>query len=118
MAKKLGRVIVKVDGKALESKKGASLDIGGITRTPLDEFPGDFSEEPRGATVECTLGYGRDTSLTEIAAIENATLVFQCDTGQSYVIGEAYNDGNPQLTSGDGGDVKCVFHGKPAEEMK
>lgn len=120
MAKKLGKVTIKANGRMFESKKGATLDIGGVTRSPVehDQGTGDFSEEPRGSQVECTTPFGRDTSLTEIAAMDNVTLTFECDTGQTYVIAGAYNDGNPALTGGDGGEVKCVFYGPAAEEMK
>ena len=119
MAKKLGKVTIKANGQVFESKKGASLDPGGVTRSAVkhDQGAGDFSEEPRESTVECTTPFGRDTSLAAINAMDNVTLTFECDTGQTYVVAGAWSDGEASLTAGDGGEVKCTFHGPAAEEM-
>lgn len=119
MSKKLGRVTVKADGKVLQSKSGATLDPGGTERTTVvgDHDVGYF-EKTKQSKVECEIMYGKETSLDELGAMDNVTLSFECDTGQSYVIKGAWLTDTPQLTAGDGGSVKLVFEGSKAEELK
>ncbi|MDH4319872.1 MAG: phage tail tube protein [Desulfobulbaceae bacterium] len=118
MSKRLGIATIKYDGKVLNSRPGASMDPGGIARkSVITDLNIGFSEELRQSKVECEIAYDKDTSLAELGQISGATLTFDCDTGQSYVIKDAWITDTPQLTAGDGGKVKLTFEGPAAEEM-
>ena len=118
MAKKLGKVIIKVDGKALASKTGASLDLGGVQRTTVKSALGmGFSEEDMPSKLECELIFGAGDKLAPIRSWDNVTLAFEADTGQVYVVAGAWCLNPPNLTGNEGGSVKLTFEGPPAEEM-
>lgn len=119
MSQRLGIAFVKVDGELLESMPGAKIDIGGKTRSTVlgaNAVLG-FSETPAPASVECEISIGPKTSLKKLRGITNATITFECDTGQTYVINGAWLEGTLVATSGDGGKVPLKFVGPPAEEM-
>lgn len=120
MARKLGSVKIKVDGTVLESKPGASLDPGGTERATVmgDNEVLGFSQQPKQSKVDCEIVYGKETSLSELGEIEDATLSFECDTGQTYVVQGAWLTNTPALKGGEGGSVQLTFEGPPAEEMK
>jgi len=119
MAKKLGKAIIKVDGKALESMPGASLDIGGSERTTLvgqNEVQG-FFETPKPSRLECEISVGTDTRLADMRGWDNVTISFECDTGQQYVQQGAWLLNTPALKASEGGRVALQFEGPPAQEM-
>ena len=119
MAKKLGMVVIKVDGSLLESMPGAKLDIGGFERTTVvgaNSVQGNY-QTPKPSRVECEVSVGEETSLAEMRDWDNVTLSFECDTGQQYVIQGAWLTNSPEMTGSEGGRVPMVFEGKPAEEM-
>lgn len=118
--KRLGKAIIKVDGKVLETLPGAKLDPGGMERTTVvgaNEVHG-FSETPKQSKCECEISVGKATSLDELRKIEAATINFECDTGQIYVIRGAWLTNTPEMTASEGGKVPLTFEGPPAEEMK
>lgn len=112
-----GRVTIRAAGLVLKTNAGATLDKGGIVRTPR---PGDndadgFTESIMNSTIECNVQMREGTSLATLQAISDGTFTFECDTGQVYMINHGYNGPAPAL-AGDG-SAKCTFHGPPAEEM-
>jgi len=58
-----------------------------------------------------------ETRLAELAAIKDATITFECDTGQTYLMRNAFITEPPQVTAGDGGKVPLKFAAPAAEEM-
>lgn len=119
MAKKLGKAIIKVDGQALETMPGASLDIGGDERTTLtgqNEVQG-FFETPKPSRVECEVTVGKETRLAEMRNWDNVTISFECDTGQQYVVQGAWLLNTPSMKASEGGRVSLEFEGPPAQEM-
>lgn len=116
--KRFGIAFIKVNGALLESGKGASIDIGGVVRTPVvggNQVLG-FTEELKESTVECEVSLGVGMSLVEIGKIADATITFECDTGQVYTVAHASLAEPPKATAG-GGMVPLKFFGQPAEEM-
>lgn len=119
MGKKLGRATIKYDGNVLATMPGAKIDIGGFERTTVvgaNQVDG-FFETPKQSKVECEIMVGRETKLDELRDIENATVSFECDTGQVYVVSGAWVVNTPELTASEGGRVPLTFEGPPAEEM-
>lgn len=115
--KRFGIAFIKVNGALLETMKGASLDPGGKVRTPVvgaNQVLG-FTEELREATVECEVSLGVGMSLIELGNIADATITFECDTGQVYTVAHASTAEPAKATAG--GTVPLKLFGQPAEEM-
>lgn len=115
MAKLTGIVTVKVNGSPLRSKPGASLKVGGkIKKAESDAngFIGHSVEEIKPAEVKCTLLHAGDTDLITLQNIEDATVVFETDTGQSYLVRGAATEGEVEMK---GKEVDITFTGQPAE---
>lgn len=117
---RLGKAYIKVNGQLLESMPGASIDIGGVERKPVvgNNSVLGYSESPRPAMVECEIAVGQNTSLTDLAKAVDATITFECDTGQTYIVREGFLTEPPKATDGEGGKVPLKYAGQPAEEMK
>ena len=119
MAKKLlGRATIVLDGLTLDTFKGATLDPGGVKRTPQ---PGanssdGYTEELVPSKLDADLQMDGSVSIDQIKAMVGITVQFQADTGQNYIINGAYNAEPPMLTEGDG-KCKVVFQGPEAIEV-
>lgn len=118
MAQVLGRARIKVDGQLLQSHPGATLDLGGVTRTSVvgNEVYG-YSEAAKQSRLECEISLNGQTRLGDLARITDAVITFECDTGQVYVIAGAWIVDPPTVTDGSDGRVPLVFEGPAAEEM-
>lgn len=116
--KKLGIVHIKVNAQLLESLPGATIDIGGVVRSPVTGGTRmlGFTESIKPSEVECEVAVGVGTSLVALGAIADATLTFECDTGQIYIVREASVAEPPKATSGEG-KAPLKFFGQPAEEL-
>lgn len=111
----IGKVRIKTNGQVLDSKPGATIDLGGIQR---DEVINDnsmgFSETNKPSRIECEIALSKGRSVNEIRDFKDGTAVFECDTGQSYIVKDAYC--GPTLSLSVSG-IKVAIIGKPAEEM-
>lgn len=119
MTKKLGKAWLKVDGGALETLPGASIDIGGDERTTVvgSNAVLGFTEKPKQSIVECEVAVGTGTSLAAYRSMTDVTITFEADTGQTWVVRNAWQTNTPKATEGDGGKVALKFEGPAAEEM-
>ena len=117
--KKLGKSTLKVNGQMLQSYPGATCDIGGVVRTERvgHEVHG-FSEQDRAGSIECEIDLGADTSLTDLQAIDDATVIFETDVGITYVGNHWWCAGEISFTDGGDSKVKLKFVGPPMQEMK
>ncbi|SAI74567.1 phage tail tube protein [Bordetella ansorpii] len=106
-----GRVYISVGGRRLRSKPGATLDIGGVSRTAVTSDSGvdGYTEATTAPVVNCTISHTADISLAELGAITDETLRFQTDTGVGFTIRSAWCASPPVL--GAGGEVTLVFNG-------
>lgn len=115
MAQVTGVCTIKLDGEALRTKEGASLDFGGKERTAIyanGRLVG-YAENPIGATVSGTLAHTADFDPDKIRNAREATLIFECDSGPTYLISNAFSTSPPSLTGGEG-DTEVEFMGDPA----
>lgn len=114
----LGQARIKVDGDTLETKSGATLELGGPVRTAQrgDYQSGAFSTEFAESKLTCTILPKRGVRLAQLREIDNATITFEADTGQVWVIRNAYVADTISL-SGSGEGATVVFQGPPAEEL-
>lgn len=110
-----GQTRVSVDGLYLQTEGKNTFDIGGVERTSVDgdNRAGFFNEKTAPSQVEVSILMTGDVSLAALQAIDDATVVHECDTGQVYIIRHAYVSG--KISASDG-KAKVTFMGPPAEE--
>ncbi|RMG58795.1 MAG: phage tail protein [Gammaproteobacteria bacterium] len=118
MPQLLGTAYIKVDGDLLRSNPGAKIDLGGQVREPVvgAGTVHGYAEKTKEATVECEISLAKGDSLETIRSITNATITFECDTGQVYIVRHAFLTDPPVLSEGEGGKIPLKFAGMPAEE--
>lgn len=120
MSKIHGRATIRLNGQVYESEDDASLMVGGLKNTV--KMVGEKSyytqtKTPSKVTCKIPVSGGVDLrSLQEMAEVE---VIFESDTGDSYVIRSASQTNEVELKGGDsGGTVELSFEGDPAELIK
>ena len=117
MAKVTGIVRIKVNGRLLRSKEGAELQTGGKERTAqVGHSVYGYSEKVVASQITCTLAHTADTSIAFLNNIVDATVLFECDSGVTYRVDNAFTT-KPVSIKGDGGDLSLEMQGEPAEEQ-
>lgn len=119
MSQVTGRCWLYVDGALVRSKTGATLSGVGLTeRSPVvGPQVWGYSEKTVPPEVKATLAHTADLSLLALAAIVDATVTFECDTGVTYVLRHAWVASAPSLKE-DGGDVDLTINAMSVEEMQ
>lgn len=114
----LGRATIRANGTVIETAKGASLDLGGTKRNPVTvgRVVG-YAEETVPAMLECETALRTGMSLETLRNLTGATVIFECDTGQRYVIRDAFTTEAITLKDGEGGNVALKIAGPGAEEV-
>ncbi len=117
---RLGKAYIRVNGRLLESLKGAKLDIGGDKREPVIGATSvhGFSAEVKEPMVECEISMGPETSLDEIRNFTSENLTFECDTGQTYILRAAWLVDPPVATAAEGGKIPLKFCALDCEELR
>lgn len=115
MAQVFGRAFITVGGKRYNTKEGASLKFGGVSREAVvgDAGVAGYQEKLEAPQVECTIIHTADISLKVIQDIKDATISFDTDNGKSFVMTEAFSGPAPEL-SRDG--IKATFFGLDCKE--
>lgn len=114
----LGRATIRANGQVIETAKGAALDLGGTKRNPVTagKIVG-YAEETVPATLECETVLARGQSLEWLRNLTDATVIYEADTGQRYVIRDAFTTDAISLKDGEGGNVALKMAGPGAEEV-
>jgi hypothetical protein len=114
----LGRAIIRANGQVIDTAKGASLDLGGTKRNPVisGRILG-WAEETVPAMLECETSLRAGMSIETFRNMAGVTVIFECDTGQRYVINDAFLTDAPTMKDGEGGNVMLKFAGPGAEEV-
>jgi hypothetical protein len=110
---------IKVDGELLRSLPGAKLDLGGKVRSSVvgaSEVHG-YSEAIKPAQLECEMSLVEGFSLERLRNVTDATVTFEADTGQRYVMRNAFTTETLSITAGEGGKVALKMEGQPAQEQ-
>jgi len=98
-----GVAIIRVDGQEFPTERGATLDPGGVNReTKMAGRRPYYTEEPVPPKIEGDVLHTEDIDLIELGKIRDATVLFECDNGQDYMLGHAFVTETPQLSSGEG----------------
>ncbi len=110
-----GIVYVHANGRLLNSKEGAKLNLGGKERTPVvaNGRVIGYSEKVVPAMVECTLPHTADEDIIALNALVDATVTFGTDTGVTFLVANAFTTKPCELTGGEG-DVSLELAGDPA----
>lgn len=114
----VGQARIKVDGDTLDTDGESTLELGGPVREAQrgDYQAGAFSEKTAESKLTVKILVKRGTSLTALRDIDNATIDFRTDTGQSFLIRNAYVAEVVSLSTSDG-KADVVLQGPPAEEL-
>lgn len=110
---------IKVDGMLLATMPSPTVDLGGVERTPVvgNNAVHGYSETPKPAMLECDISLGQGMGLAQMQNITGATVTYEADTGQTYVIRDAFVTETLKVTGGADGKVSLRFAGQPAEEL-
>lgn len=119
MTKIHGRATIRVNGQVYETDDDATLRPGGIKNN--DRMTGQkfyYNQTAISAQVTCKVPVTKDTSLRALQEIADAEITFESDTGKTWIIRNAAQTGEIELSGGaDGGKVELTFNGEAGEEM-
>ncbi|MCY1280309.1 Phage tail tube protein [compost metagenome] len=110
-----GRATITYNGKRLRTREGATLNLGGTSRTAeaLDTGEVGYSETTAAPELSCTVPLTDDLAVQELRDLVDANVVFESDTGLSWVIREAFTTNTVSI----GRDVALTISGQPAEQL-
>jgi hypothetical protein len=99
-----GKAVIRVNGKELRAFDDATLDIGGVEREAVKGSGKvfGFKEATKEPSMECKIAHKQDTDLVELGAIVDATVIFESDTGDTYILRDAFVTETPKLNAQDG----------------
>ena len=114
-----GKVFIKNNGVMLRSQNGAKLKLGNDERTTVkgDNGVHGYTSQTGEPGIECTISHAADVSLEELAAITDASITFETDTGKTYILRGAWLANSLELTANDSGELPLVFGGMSCEEV-
>lgn len=97
-----GKVTIRVDGAIIATENKATLNPGGVTREP-ESHGGKtfFSEDDMPPLMECSVLITKDTDVLALNKITGATVIFEADTGQKYLMRDAFTT-EPVIFDGAG----------------
>ena len=99
-----GVATIRVDGQEFPTERGATLNPGGVNReTKMAGRRVYYNEEPVAPTLQATVLHTEDIDLVEVGNIRDATVLFECDNGQDYMLTGAFVTETAELSSGEGG---------------
>jgi len=113
MPQATGRVTIKVDGEVLRSREGASLQTGGIVRTPLTTDQGKvyYTETTQPSEITATLIHTADTDVVGFRSKRDVTVSFETDTGAGWAVANAFVTEVGEIS---GGEFTVSLAGPPA----
>ncbi len=98
-----GRCFVNVSGVRLATKEGAKLNTGNPDRTGIagDSGVHGYSEKTTIPFIECVVSHKADTDMTAMNAWVNETTTFKTDTGQTWLLRNAWLAKSTELSKGE-----------------
>ena len=98
-----GRVIIKRDGEVLDTIEGASLDPGGVTRTPVPLDNGKIKHRVavRHASIKGTIVDDAQAKWLDTLKDTDVVIIFETDTGAAYKLAPATSTGETEMQNGE-----------------
>jgi len=113
MPQATGRVTIKIDGDIIRSRAGASLQTGGIIRTPITTDQGKvyYTEDTQPSEVTATVVHTQDTDVVGLRSKRDVTVSFETDTGAGWAIANAFVTEVGEVSAGE---FSVTLAGPPA----
>lgn len=115
----LGIIDIVWRGKQIPVKQGAKFTPGGIknNRVTYGRKVGR-AQEFQGSEVKATSNFERGQRWGNLWDPGEGELQVVCDTGQTFVVGDAFFEGDiPEITGGEDGQFELTWAGSAAEEI-
>lgn len=111
-----GQARVRINGQEYATEPKSSLVLGGRARDRVeaDNRAGLFTEKDVPSELEASIIVTQGMSLEPLRNIDDATVTFEGDTGQTYVVGHMVNMDALKI---EDGKAKIKLEGPPAEEV-
>lgn len=118
MAQALGIIDLEWRGRNLAVEKGAKIKPGGLQNNPVTygrrtARASEFVPSEVMGTIPFERGMQWDDFWTE----QEGELKVICDTGQTFVIADAFLVDMPDMTGGEGGKVELKWNGGKAQQV-
>lgn len=118
MSQITGKATVKVDGEELLTDVDATLNVGGFSREAVMGARGvqGFRESPEAPALTTTVRHTEQLDLLALGRITGASVIFETDTGDAYLLRRAFVTDTVELSSGNGG-VRLNWSGYGVERL-
>ncbi|WP_054310512.1 phage tail tube protein [Mesorhizobium sp. 1M-11] len=114
----LGIVDIVWRGRNIPVEKGAKIKVGGIKNNPVHYGRKTArAQEYEGTEVTATTNLERGQRYGNLWDPGEGELQVVCDTGQTFVVGDAFLTDHPELTGGEGGKLELKWAGSAPEEV-
>ncbi|NLS00180.1 hypothetical protein HGP17_25425 [Rhizobium sp. P38BS-XIX] len=115
----LGIVDIVYKGVNVPVEKGAEIRPGGIKNTSVTVGrKTGYAQEVQGSLVTGTTDLIKGQSWRALFTSGEGELQVRCDTGQTFIIPDAFYSGDiPTITGGEGGKIKLQWEGSEPEEI-
>lgn len=103
MSKLTGNATIRIDGEEIPTERGATLDPGGANREV--QMSGNrvfYREEKQPPRLQATALATEDLDIIALGNITGATVLFEADNGQDYLLSNAFTTETAELNSGEG----------------
>lgn len=111
----MGRALIRANGMELATLDGSTFTPSGVVRSTVKGYRVlGYQEAVQEAHLECKIQQAPGgTSVDDINAMNNVTISFVADTGESWTIANAWSDGGATLS--DKGEIDAKFTGKTSQ---
>lgn len=116
----LGIVDIVWRNQKIPVEKGAKFRVGGIKQNAVvTGRRADYAQEFQQSEVTATTRLARGQSFKALYGAGEGELQVLCDTGQTYVMSDAFLEGDrPEITGGEGGKIELRWvAGEPEEQL-
>ena len=118
MAKTLGIVDIIWRGRNIPVEKGAKIKVGGIKNNVVTYGRKVArAQEFEGSEVTATTNLEQDQRYGNLWDEGEGELQVVCDTGQTYILADAFLTDIPEITGGEGGKIELKWAGGAPEEV-
>ena len=114
----LGIIDIVWRGRNIPVKQGAKFKVGGIQNTAVTYGRKvGRAQEFMGSEVTATTNFERGQRFGALWDQAEGELQVVCDTGQTFVIGDAFLTERPEITGGEDGQMELKWMGSAPEEI-